>query len=875
MHDLRDDLLNEFRRGRVLIVVGSGVSLAASGKDVAGWPGLLRSGLDHLLRLRKVSQDWADRRDADIGTGQVATLVGVAQEIISKLGSAEYKLWLDESVGSLWPYDRSVIEALRRLDVPIATTNYDNLIEVVTGLPSVTWQNPHRFVQVATTGGGPRGVLHLHGHYDAPDSIVLGTMDYATITNHRAAQDMQRALSTLKTLVLVGFGGGLDDPNFEALRTWMRQVWGDAGLRHYRLCLEREWAALDKQHEDERITPLVYGSTYDQLAPFLFRLGDALGRPPIRRRTRSVGPRGRRTDAGRPRRSVPWRALLAVVAAVVVGLVVVQAVRSALGPTAAASCPIPQELIVLTTPTKEASVRERAVAFGDQPPGQCRRSSITVFSVPSASAVAGALAAGWPYDDLRLGPQPAVWLPDATAEVERVNQHGDDLESLGSIATSPVVLAMPRSAKAKLGDTSKVPWRTMVGWARQDAPGPRLRIARPDPTSSTAGLLATIGFNAATSGSATPYTQRHAIERTIDPAADELAELCELGQSGGPARAVIVPEQVMVAYNRKQLGGSCAAAQQRSDRLAAVYAADGTPVLDHPFVLLPAAVELEDRKRLARAFFEYLTSEPAQKELREDGFRDLNRRVGGTVGEQDGVLVHDPPTWASPPDGATVVRELDAWQQARLPARALLAIDVSGSMAAKLPGPGGQRITAAREAASQAVDLMGDRDQIGLWRFSQSLDGPRDYQERVPLGPAGDQRRRERVMAELERLNATPQDTGLYDTMYAGIGHLRTGSGSADVVEALIVVTDGKNDDPNGGVGLDAVRRRLDNGDEVLLFLLTFGPARCDAAELGQLSRNRERVRCLDADRIGLERAFEQVAATLWGTGRLAARGGG
>jgi Ca-activated chloride channel homolog len=574
---------------------------------------------------------------------------------------------------------------------------------------------------------------------------------------------------------------------------------------------------------------------------------------------------------------VPWRALLAVVAAVVVGLVVVQAVRSALGPTAAASCPIPQELIVLTTPTKEASVRQLAVAFGDQAPGSCRRSSIPVFSVPSASSVAVALAAGWPPDDLRLGPQPAVWLPDATAEVERVIlQAGDDLTSLGSTATSPVVLAMPRSVKARLGDTSKVPWRTMVGWAKQDAPGPRLRIGRPDPASSTAGLLATIGLNVATSGSATPYTQRHAVERTIDRAADELTELCELGQPGGPARAVIVPEQAMVAYNRgARLGGSCAAGRQRSDRLAAVYAADGTPVPDHPFALLPASVELEDREWLARDFLAYLTSEPAQKQLQEAGFRDGNRRVGGTVGEQDGVLVHDPPTWARPPDGATLVRELDAWQQARLPARALLAMDVSGSMTEELPGPGGQRITAARAAAAQAVDLMGDRDQIGLWRFSQTLDGPRDYQERVPLGPAGDERRRERVIAELERLKATPRDTGLYDTIYAGIGHLRAGSASADAIEALVVVTDGKNDDPNGGVGLDAVRRRLDDGDEVLLFLLTFGPARCDAGKLGQLSQNRERVRCLDADRIGLERAFEQVAATLWGTARLAAKGGG
>jgi hypothetical protein len=126
----------------------------------------------------------------------------------------------------------------------------------------------------------------------------------------------------------------------------------------------------------------------------------------------------------------------------------------------------------------------------------------------------------------------------------------------------------------------------------------------------------------------------------------------------------------------------------------------------------------------------------------------------------------------------------------------------------------------------------------------------------------------------LDRLGVTNEDTGLYDTIHAGIAVLRRG-GSADAVDALVVVTDGLNDDRNGGVGLGAVVEQLHDGDPVLVFLLTFGPARCDAPGLGELTRQRELVRCLDADRIGLEPAFEQVAATLWGTGKLAGPGAG
>jgi Bacterial extracellular solute-binding protein/SIR2-like domain/von Willebrand factor type A domain len=878
---LRDDLLDDLVEGRVLVVVGSGVSLATTAdKDVAGWPGLLRSGLKHLVKIREVTPEWAASRFKESDKGDGAELVEVAQDITSKLPAGEYRRWFEEQVGELAVVDDSVIVAIARLKAPIATTNYDNLIEDVTHLRTVTWKDPYLFLQKQR-----ETVLHLHGHRDSPDSIVLGTVDYAGITSDEAAQEVQRALWLTKTMLLVGFGAGLDDPNLEALRTWMRKVWGEAGFRHYRLCLKRELEALDEQHHGEQIYPLAYGTSHKQLADYLNTLADEAER---RRRERSWFegvPSRMRTKVGAAAawlvraqgrlRAMPRLALLGL-AVVVAGLMGLAAWAVWLQPE---PCPIPQELVVLTTPTKEASVRQLAVAFGDREPGSCRRSNLAVFSVPSSSEVAGAVAAGWPVDDLRLGPQPAVWLPDATAEVERVNQRLDkDLEPLGSIATSPVVLAVPQSAMAKVGQARTVPWETMVEWAKSAAPGSRLRIGRPDPTSSTAGLLATIGLHSGSGRPATPNS-RHAVEQAVDPVADELTELCQLGQPGGPAQAVIVSEQAMVSYNRDaRLGGACDARSRRTERLTAVYAVDGTPVLDHPFVLLPPAAELGDRARLARDFFAYLTGPDAQDDLREAGFRDVARNVGGSLGANDGVLVHDPPAWARPPGGITLARELAAWQKARLPARALLAMDVSGSMNEQLPGPGGRRITAARQAAARAVGLMGDKDQVGLWKFSQSLDGPRDYQELVPLGPAGPRagggRGSERVVETLDGLAATDEDTGLYDTMHAGIAELREG-GSADAVDALVVVTDGQNEDTNGGVSLGEVVGRLRDGEEVLVFLLTFGPARCDTGELGQLSGQRELVRCIDADRIGLERAFEQVAATLWGTGRLAGRTSG
>ena len=110
----------------MLVVVGSGVSRAATGdNEMAAWPGLLRSGLRHLLKIRKVTEDWAAPRYQAIDEGDVAKLVEVAQDIRYQLPVAEYRRWLEDSVGKLAVRDPSVILALagpRRRSRPPTTT---------------------------------------------------------------------------------------------------------------------------------------------------------------------------------------------------------------------------------------------------------------------------------------------------------------------------------------------------------------------------------------------------------------------------------------------------------------------------------------------------------------------------------------------------------------------------------------------------------------------------------------------------------------------------------------------------------------------------------------------------------------------------------
>ena len=277
-HDLADDLRAEIAQGHVLVVVGTGVSLAASGEDpstsVASWTGLLENGVDRCLAVRGLPPDWAESIRARIRSRELDSILSAAEEVSTALSSPDkgpFKRWLRTTVGSLHATNRSLIEAIGHLNLPIATTNYDGLLEEVTGFPPVTWLDSDRVIRVVRRQ--EPGIIHFHGHWADPESIVLGTSSYERILGHPHAQEVLRALMTLHALVFVGCGDGLSDPNFGQLLRWAKSVLADTETQHYRLCLDGEYDGLRSRHGEDHLHPIAYGPEHASLEPFLRTLG--------------------------------------------------------------------------------------------------------------------------------------------------------------------------------------------------------------------------------------------------------------------------------------------------------------------------------------------------------------------------------------------------------------------------------------------------------------------------------------------------------------------------------------------------------------------------------------------------------------------------
>lgn len=285
-HPLVTRLEQEVERqpGRLVFVAGTGVALTAcnhqkvDGHVVASWDGLLRHGVhtcekvEHVLEPRE-----ADAVRALIDLGSPDFLVQAAETIESRLmGKAPgtYRAWLKESLGKLEPVKPEILNVLAGFPGLLATLNYDPLFEKATARSPVTWVDGDkaRFEEALRDQGKPC-VLHLHGHFDRPESVVLGLRSYERMRNDPHAATVLRLFTMDRTLVFVGCRGTVTDPNFSRLIEWARVARGHTTHRHYLLCREVEAEALRAELKEAPWLDVVpYGAGFEDLVPFLERL---------------------------------------------------------------------------------------------------------------------------------------------------------------------------------------------------------------------------------------------------------------------------------------------------------------------------------------------------------------------------------------------------------------------------------------------------------------------------------------------------------------------------------------------------------------------------------------------------------------------------
>ncbi|MBP2325552.1 hypothetical protein JOF56_005937 [Kibdelosporangium banguiense] len=521
---------------------------------------------------------------------------------------------------------------------------------------------------------------------------------------------------------------------------------------------------------------------------------------------------------------------------------------------------------------------------------RCKEVSVHVTVVTSADLLIAAIGRGWSgRDDIRdMGPEPHVLLPDSRWEFEAArmalgrNQRTDvTLDNWGSIASSPLVLATSKPREATVSAAAQPhSWQQLLGAARlspSDQAGAGFR--RPSPVSSGTGLLATIALYSAAFGreltapaltaTGTPPVL-YGVERSIAASdAESQTMLCSLrhrmdNPSAAPVdTAVLVSEKAASDFNMgSPLGTTCPPGQRPAgSQLTLSYPTEGTPYLDHPFVVInwnnrPVN---ERRQIVVRQFFDFLVGPRAQDELRRARFRDRN----GDIAPFDGAPPGRP---TELPLGVVDVNAvIEAFHDARRSARALLLVDVSTAMSEPFPDVGGTRLTAAADAASRALRSIGDKDDVGLWAFGGHVAGVADYQEVVPMGGSADNlngtSRGETVRARIRQLRGESRPARLYPVLRESVASIHGGSQS-DTRDAVVVIADGTGNEQ--GI-TELVDFLLHSGRPVPVFMIAFGTPVCSSVQWQEIVRATGGA-CHEVGGVAdIGTTLDAVAAGLWG----------
>jgi hypothetical protein len=280
MDYLEEKLIERIVAGRVIAVIGTGVSSWTTNKNpLASWTDLIKDGIEHCVRLRLRNNTWLELQKTLLNEPEadLDDLLGTAEQVSRRLGwqpqedrcNGNWNEWLNNTVGGLEPQRPELIEAIRDLGVPIATLNYDDLLEKVTGRCPITWQESQHWLPVLE--GKDQGILHLHGHWRKRSSVILGIRSYDAVMGKDLAQRLQEHLVMSYSLLFIGCRGTLNDPNFTALLAWMRHSGGGLQHHHYLLLPRGETPAIDKELlRPARIEYMHYGD----LLTFIRHLAD-------------------------------------------------------------------------------------------------------------------------------------------------------------------------------------------------------------------------------------------------------------------------------------------------------------------------------------------------------------------------------------------------------------------------------------------------------------------------------------------------------------------------------------------------------------------------------------------------------------------------
>lgn len=417
---------------------------------------------------------------------------------------------------------------------------------------------------------------------------------------------------------------------------------------------------------------------------------------------------------------------------------------------------------------------------------------------------------------------PQLWIPESSLWERQLERWA--LQSEGSLASSPLVVATSEAVVARLGWAARPPtWAQALSDVRP--------VAMPNLRSNASGVLSVLGlWKSLGRTSAADQAVTAAVLASTRSTAPTPSFVIDKAATNDPATPLLVTSEVNVFTTNRD---------KESSRLVAVYPQNGSPSLDYPMLRIAPRSQSSSRSIATDTVISALKATAAREFVRRAGLRDASGSSPGGAG-----LSTTRVNALEIPDPADTTAFLERLQSLIRPSRLSVVVDVSGSMGTLLGGSL-TRAQLAGQAAAAASDLLSDQSSIGLWVFSRNLpESPprthfRQLDKLLPVGLA-EAGRTHREVVNAHLLSLGDQVGGDGTALYAStLAAMKSATQEYDpgAVNSVVLFTDGRNVD-EGGITLEQLLPQLttlaDPKQPVRLIVIGIGPE-ADLTVLRQL----------------------------------------
>jgi Ca-activated chloride channel family protein len=512
---------------------------------------------------------------------------------------------------------------------------------------------------------------------------------------------------------------------------------------------------------------------------------------------------------------------LCCLAVVVLAIIGQQANKSATSPTPSVD-PRTASLTVAYSPEKAALMLALADQFNAQkqktPDKQAM--SVQLVEVTPEEMVNQALAGSGGFQ--ALTPDSSLWLDQLNnrwAQSQATEPGAIEPRLTGApvrYAISPIVIAAWEDAARTLGWPDKpVSWGEIQAKAQQDK---NFTWSHPS-TAYASGLLATLAEFYAGAGVQRGLTAAMAqdqktldfvqnVEKTVKFYGEgELAAMKRAAQDGPQGLdAFVVSEQLVTAFNTGAFSNG-----RPTDRLVALYPAEGTLWADHPLALLEAADISLNQRRTFQAFREFLATPEAQMAILRAGYRPADLTIpldspGSPLTKENGIDPAQPQTTLQLPTPDVVQVVQNVWALTKRKTNVILVVDTSGSM-------NGDKLDNAQTALKTFLaQIPTDQERVGLVEFNSGIA---NIIELDTLGA-----NRAALTGAVNSLEAGG-NTALLDAVRTAYWRLQR-QADPERINAIVAMTDGKEN----AVTIRQLAQEIRDGNQqvpVIIFSIAYG----------------------------------------------------